>query len=207
MPGSESIFDKDMRDILKWCVEDGLTRFLDIGAGTGKYGSMLRGLETEIGTALWIEAIEMDQEYARDIEIAGVYKLVHRLPVEEFLAHRIYHHYCTQVVIFGDVLEHIPKAIGLNLIHYFAFRCNYMLLVLPGKRIQYGTAYHPQETHLSLWQESDFLHFKRRVLVKGHKILITLVGLFSDPDALIDGYSYEIMRQKGCDVFKGKVIS
>jgi len=105
MPTSAKTFDKEVEKLLRKYISKGMTRFLDIGAGSGKYGKMLD---------VWdrgdfrVEAIEPDVKYRDEYGLHQIYNYVYHQSVHEFIED--YRVYCTNVVIFGDILEHLPKS-------------------------------------------------------------------------------------------------
>ena len=203
MPTSAKTFDKEVRNLLQKYIKKGMTKFLDIGAGSGKYGDMLNSLRTWEKNDFFMDAIEPDVEYAGEYKLHEIYNHLYYDTVQSFSF--AYPTYCTNVVIFGDVLEHLPKSRGIDVLEHFIYRSNFVIVVVPILLVQFSEK-HPAENHISIWQEGDFLKYSARVIYKNNKILAIIPGFFNYPDAVISKSSYGIMKEQGCTRFRGTIM-
>jgi hypothetical protein len=206
MPTSAKTFNKQVEKLLRKYISKGMKRFLDVGAGSGKYGKMLNSFRVEGSEELYdffMDAIEPDEEYAREYKLHEIYNRLYYDTVQSFSF--AYPTYCTNVVIFGDVLEHLPKSTGINVLEHFIYRSNFVIVVVPKQLVQFSEE-HPAENHISIWREEDFLKYGARVRYGNNKILATMPGFFNYPDAVISKSSYEIMKEQGCTRFRGTIM-
>ena len=203
MPTSAKTFDKEVQELLDKYISKGMRKFLDVGAGSGKYGKMLNDLSDENLKGFRVEAIEPVRDYIDDFDLTSVYDRVYLDPVENFVS---YHPtYCTNVVIFGDILEHLPKSVGISVLEFFIYRCNFIIVVAPKTLVQFSKD-HLQENHNSIWHPAVLEAYRGTVREKNNKILATIPGFFNYPDAVISKSSYEIMKEQGCTRFRGTVM-
>lgn len=118
-------------------------RILDIGAGEGKYGRLIRAsgqrdwhltaVEFEVGRRDELAAIGYDE--VRSISAMDLM----RHPSEEF-----------DVVILGDVIEHFRKSEGQDLLEYLNYRSAYLLVITPENMPM--SSPHFYEGHNSMWR-------------------------------------------------------
>lgn len=203
MPTSAKTFDKEVEKLLRRYISKGMTRFLDVGAGSGKYGKMLNDLRTEEKFDFYMDAVEPDLEYAKEYKLHEIYNYIYFENIYSFMSER--QTYCTNVVIFGDVLEHLPKSAGIDVLEHFIYRSNFVIVVVPRYFIQLNNE-HWMENHNSIWQEKDFLKYGARVRYQNNKFLANMPGFFNYPDAVISKSSYEIMKEQGCTRFRGTIM-
>jgi len=121
MSYSWNTFDEVVRHVLQTLQP---ARILDIGAGQGKYGKMARdaGLKTTE-----IAAVECDTALNAGLTTAG-YNEVLNITAQQLLDHpeRQY-----DLVILGDVIEHMKHSDGQDLLEFLNYRCSYLLIVTP----------------------------------------------------------------------------
>lgn len=178
MPGSDDTFNSTVFNWLKVEPANQLDNFLDIGAGSGKYGKMVRAWKPDA----FISAVECDKVYVNRYHLPDIYDEVYimdavKIPDELDIV--------TGVVFLGDVLEHLRHSDGRDLVEYLLYRCFAMVVVYPHQYVQYGIS-HPRETHRSIWTEVDFirygvLHHK----VKDYLHLWILRGMYYNSEAVI----------------------
>lgn len=157
---------------------------LDIGPGAGKYGRIvktLRGRGVDIGS---LQAVEIDQSYIDQFQLNEVYDVVQlgdasALPDVGPDAQ-------WDLVILGDVLEHLRKSRGTDLIEYLYYRTRYIILVVPIDYIQGAWEGHHAEAHISTWYAQDFARYKASCFSElsgpGAELQLILInGLRADP--------------------------
>lgn len=125
------------------------TRVLDIGAGAGKYGRMVK--EAHPGAAL--TAYETEGEYVERFKLREIYSAVHVAPAIDLLSDMQAPPW--DLVIIGDVLEHMRRSVGLDLLHFLVYRARYMWIQWPMRYIQDALDGHTSECHISVWTEPD----------------------------------------------------
>ena len=118
-------------------------RVLDIGAGEGKYGHLIRAanLPQPHLTAVEYEPARKDELLALGYDevrsISALSLMEH--PEETF-----------DFVILGDVIEHFRKSEGQDLLEYLNYRCKFILIVTPECMPMSSPNFY--EGHNSLWR-------------------------------------------------------
>ena len=179
MPYSEDFFDEDIQNlILKW----GYKSFLDIGAGAGKYGKMIREMIPNAN----ITGIEIDSEYINKFDLDGKYDRLLNTNIITFI--RDNPGFVTDVVIIGDLIEHLPKSEGIDLINYLVYRTAKIIVVYPRKYIQYDIDNKSHEVHRSVWSANDFINFEFEIKERNFISMIVVNGYLIDKEAIIKPY-------------------
>jgi hypothetical protein len=143
---------------------------LEIGVGFGKWGVIAREyLEAWQGRfrredwQLRIEGIEIFDGYRNPVWDAA-YDHVHigdALSLAATLGH-------FDVALICDVIEHMDKPVGRELLHRLLDCCDTVILTTPlafwPQEEEYGNAH---EKHISLWQPEDFHEFSGRLVELG----------------------------------------
>jgi len=127
---------------------------LDVGSGFGKWGFLFReyleGWQGRVLPRAWqktIDAVEIYAPYAELPWYQAIYNHVYvapvqRVPVEEY-----------DLVMFGDVIEHIPKEEGRGLLA----RCKNWIVTTPGYNAPQGqVGGNKHEAHVSRWYVEEF---------------------------------------------------
>lgn len=118
-------------------------RIVDIGAGEGKYGHLIRtnGYLNWHLTAVEFEAGRRDELMAIGYdEVRSISALdLMRQPAEEF-----------EVVILGDVIEHFRKSEGMDLLEFLNYRAAYLLVITPENMPMSSPNFY--EGHNSMWR-------------------------------------------------------
>lgn len=146
MPYSASTLDSLSQGIIQVLNP---TSVLDIGAGAGKYGRMIRNLLPQCHTT----AIEMDAEYIESFDLRNVYDEVIEAEATTIINNPRVRY---DLVIIGDCIEHLRKSDAIDLLEFLVYRSRYIKVVYPYKFQQDDTDGHAQEAHISVWQPSDF---------------------------------------------------
>lgn len=121
---------------------------LDVGAGDGKWGRLLKGLVPRV------TALEIWLSYVEKFHLSEIYTGV---IVEDARKYTRYADY--DVIILGDVLEHLPRKDALPLIATLRETGSRIYLTIPiTKCVQDGTVYgNPYETHLDQWSNEELV--------------------------------------------------
>lgn len=150
MPYSSGKFDKEISEYIK---KRQYKKYLDIGAGAGKYGKIIRN----IIQGAYIEAIEGEKSYIDRFNLNSIYDKVYPDLVENFFDK--YPKYTTDMAIIGDCIEHLKKSDGINLINELAYRTKEFIVVFPSRWVQWDIDGVLLEIHRSVWSEKDFYNF------------------------------------------------
>jgi len=107
---------------------------LDIGAGSGKWGIALK--ENFI-----IDAVEVWQENIDKFKLNEIYRKVYKSDILDF----DFDFY--DIIILGDILEHLEVEQAQNLINKLYKKCNQLLIVVPYNYEQDDLGGNPYEIH------------------------------------------------------------
>jgi hypothetical protein len=141
MPGSVRENDTDLREFV---LKHSIRTVLDVGPGRGTYSKVLRGL------MLTIDAVEIWRPYIRRYDLPRQYrKVIHGDIRDEPIYGGEY-----DLVIFGDVLEHMTRLEALDCWQRARLAARYVMMSVPiihyPQRASHGNPYeeHVQE-HLT----------------------------------------------------------
>lgn len=142
----------------EWSVQKILSidpeNILDVGAGSGTYFNALRSAGYDRG----IEAVEVWQPYIDEFDLDGKYDVVHAVDIrsKSFLAASEGDY---DVVIFGDILEHMSKDDALELWSELPKITRYALIAIPIIHYHQGEINgNPYEVHVKDdWSHQEVL--------------------------------------------------
>lgn len=119
---------------------------LDVGAGDGRWGKLLKGKVKRI------VALEIWPPYIRKYSLHSLYDGVFVMDAKKFDGWADF-----DVVILGDVLEHMERDDAITLINKLKNAGVRTYLTVPVSTcIQDGTVYrNPYETHLDQWSDEE----------------------------------------------------
>ena len=130
---------------VEWLAELSPESALDVGPGAGAYGKLLRGLPT----VSRLNAVEAWQAYIPEFRLAGIYDNVFVTDVRE------HQDFAYDVVIFGDVLEHMGRDDALTVYETAREQAGNVLFSIPIIHLPQGAyADNPFEVHV----EEDWSH-------------------------------------------------
>lgn len=153
MPYSGTLLDDKAVEFFN-IIKTEVNTVLDVGVGAGKYGKMWYDL---VNPQIDMQGVEVCGPYFK--RFADVYRKyyseVHHGDIMESLQSP---EVKFDLVIFGDVLEHLPKSSGLDVLHFWVYRCKYMFIQYPSHYIQNPADVdgYFHEAHISVWREADF---------------------------------------------------
>lgn len=131
---------------------------LDVGAGDGKWGRLLKGIAKNlVALEIWKPCVEKLKSLdLYDAIVVGDVRFFNRW--EDF-----------DVIILGDVLEHIYRAESLSLIKTLKKEKARVYLTVPISPCpQDGTVYkNPYETHLDQWSHEELEALGWKLLHRG----------------------------------------
>jgi len=122
---------------------------LDIGAGAGKYGGMVRSVLPNSH----VTGVEVDEEYVETFSLRSLYDEVIVADATTLIENPRVRY---DLVVIGDCIEHLKKSDAIDLLEFFVYRSQFILVVYPYKFIQDDIDGHMQEAHISVWGPSDF---------------------------------------------------
>jgi hypothetical protein len=120
---------------------------LDVGPGQGTYSDLLRGVTP--GSS-W-SCVEIFEPYVEMFELRRKYDVVHVADIRSFSWPTRY-----DVVILGDVLEHLTLADALPVWASARAHARYLVLSIPIVEYPQGVHYgNIHETHLHVWSHES----------------------------------------------------
>jgi SAM-dependent methyltransferase len=146
MPYSSGLFDLDVERFIRAAQPRAV---LDVGAGSGKYGVLVR----RVSPQTHLTAIEIDLEYVERFKLREIYDDVLVSDVET-LMRDVDGEF--DIVILGDVIEHLRKSVGIDLLNFLIYRARRILVIFPLRYRQGAFEGRAHEAHISVWSPSDF---------------------------------------------------
>lgn len=135
---SSPMWDNHIMDWITKHYPDRKTRFLDIGAGMGKYGRLLNGRLYEC-----IDAVEIWPAHIKTLTDSGNYNKIFQEDIRDFEFKGYY-----DIIIMGDILEHMTLEDGQKLVKYLVKHCKLLIVVVPYEMPQHALYDNKFEEHL-----------------------------------------------------------
>ena len=119
---------------------------LDVGCGEGKWGKLLKG---RVST---LDGIEVWEPYIQRYNLSQFYDTIYNVDMREFVFDKKY-----DVVILGDVLEHVVRDDALTFLNMFKENVSVIYLTIPiTVCIQEGDPWgNPFENHRCQWSDKE----------------------------------------------------
>jgi trans-aconitate methyltransferase len=174
MPFSSSEFD-DLSAALIGSIP--VARALDVGAGAGKYGRLVRSRHP----GAFLTGVEIEPDYVERFGLAAVYDEILCAPALDLCDGWI--ESAWDLVTIGDCLEHMRKSHGVDLLNFLVYRTRYLLAVYPDKYLQNSWEGYKTEAHISVWAPSDFQCFDHRLFRRGEMTAVVIEGYLQPPCA------------------------
>jgi hypothetical protein len=188
MPYSSPIFDNELELYFR---EVRHSSVLDIGAGEGKYGEMLRRVQPKTK----LIAVELDADYVEEYKLRDLYDEVWGRDAADLMNDlgRTY-----DAVILGDCIEHMRKSVGLDLLNFLVYRSRIIVVKFPVQMIQDPYQGHTSEAHVSVWSEHDFRGMDCVFAERDYICLAMVRGYLNQtmewlPDAVMQRFGYASM--------------
>jgi hypothetical protein len=185
MPYSSPVFDSELELYFRE-VRHGSV--LDIGAGEGKYGEMLRRVQPKTR----LIAVELDAGYVEEYRLRDLYDEVWDRDAADLMndLDRTY-----DAVILGDCIEHMRKSVGLDLLNFLVYRSRIIVVKFPVQMIQDPYYGHKSEAHISVWSEHDFRGMDCVFVERDFICLAIVRGYLNQtmdwlPDAVMQRFGY-----------------
>lgn len=118
MPGSWGFFKEDIYEYLTKNYDKNST-VLDVGCGQADYYNLLKDYFNKI------DAVEVFEPYIREFSLKEKYNNVYNVNILDFQ----FEHY--DIIIMGDVLEHIERKDASELIKKLSKKCNELIITVP----------------------------------------------------------------------------
>jgi len=180
MPYSGEFLDYIFLEFLKHNKHQ-INTVLDIGPGAGKYGRLVRSILPQAN----IRGVEIEPSYFTRFlkEYNEFYNVVDQADAMALLNE---HEEKYDLVILGDVIEHMRKSDGVDFLNFFIYRSKFIYIQYPEYYIQYPSNVDGvvSESHVSVWTSLDFANFGRHEFRKAPLVA-----------TLVDGYiNHEIVE-------------
>lgn len=133
---SYNVLDKNIEDYVKDKFEEASFTILDLGAGQGKYGKMFKSY------AKSIDAVEIFKQNINDNNLVDIYDNVYNLNLLNY----DFNHY--DLVIIGDVLEHVPVEDAQYYLNKIYDKCDEIIIIVPYEMPQIGFGGNEHEAHI-----------------------------------------------------------
>lgn len=145
MPSS---FVDSVPPIMKRIIELNPKRVVDVGPGWGKYGLMCREYLPDL---LFIEAIEVKEGRVQTQE--AIYANIYTCDVRD-----VHDEYWNDkdLVLIIDVIEHMPKKDGQELLTAIVNAGGSVLVSTPKVFTEQHDEHNPHEEHICVWTWEDF---------------------------------------------------
>jgi len=170
MPASLPTFDDHFELYFRYAAQETV---LDIGPGEGKYGAMLRRVQPAARRI----AVEIDPAYVERFGLRELYDDVLVMDVARLMdeVSRTF-----GAVIIGDVIEHLRKSVGTDLLHFLVYHSNVIFVKFPDEWIQDDVDGHAGEAHVSVWSSADFAAFDHVFVTREPMHLAVIRGYRND---------------------------
>lgn len=145
---------------------------IDIGPGAGKYGKLARQYSDTVQTT----AVEIWAPYVEEFNLRDIYNTVHICDA------RIYPNYSADLVIFGDILEHMKKEEAIALWERVSKEAKAAMISIPIIHFPQGAEHNnPYETHIEdHWTHEDVMStFKGITGYRNFKVTASYVAEFN----------------------------
>ena len=157
MPNSSTVFDDHIMALVEKIKPASV---LDIGAGRGKYGKLLR---RRFGDTIRVDALEIDRSYPDAFDLLKTYDAVLAESAVGFFDVYNRSTLVYDLIIAGDVLQDIKKSDGVDCLHEWVCHAPDVIVVVPMDICQLFEDGH--ETFRSCWGPVDFEYWLSDVRV------------------------------------------
>ena len=179
MPYSSFIFDRSIEEIIRLLKPE---TFLDLGAGAGKYGELAR----KINPSIKLTAVEIEKDYIKQFNLFSIYDEVWNVSATDLINPK-YYDSTFDVIMIGDIIEHLKKSDGIDLLNFLIYRCRWIILEFPYHYLQNSVVGYHSEAHISVWTKNDFISFERtKLYAKDTQRLIVLRGYLENHLSIAD---------------------
>jgi hypothetical protein len=181
MPHSATNFDNLLQEHIRHINP---TSILDVGAGAGKNGKLIRNL----GYNGRLDCIEPTSSYITDFNLAHVYDTVYHTDLTTFIDTKFKFQY--DLVIFGDVLEHLFRSTVIDYLDYFLYKSKWIVIIWPTNMPQDDWGDNKYEIHKSNFKINDLTEkFDVQFYLENF-----LSYLYNDPNRNAQSIHYTVLK-------------
>jgi hypothetical protein len=154
MPFSGTFLDYVLESLLEQRHSE-LKTVVDLGVGAGKVGRIVRAACPSVQ----LVGYEIDQSYLE--RFSKEYKVYDTIVCDSAMALLDDPEFKCDLVCLGDVIEHLRKSDGVDLLNFLVYRTKFIYVQFPEKYIQNPSDVegHFYEAHISVWSLADFTNF------------------------------------------------
>ena len=167
MPYSFDYYNENVKNIVR---KYNIKKVFDVGVGAGKYGKLLNGIINII------DGCEPEQAYLNKLKPEG-YRNIHNEYFDVPILDKIEKERKYDLVIFGDVLEHVPHSKIFDLLDIAYYLSKYIVILTPLDCPQGAVVLNdiddkpkPTERHISFIRPQDI--FQKYEVLEYHKNII-----------------------------------
>lgn len=146
MPHSANSFDHILQEHV---IKLNPNTILDVGAGSGKNGKLIR----QTGYDKSLECLEPTPQYVTEFNLPSIYNKVHPYNISQFVDTVYKFQY--DLVVFGDVLEHLFRSQVIDYLDYFLYKSKWIIVIWPSNMPQDDYGNNPYEIHKSNFTLND----------------------------------------------------
>jgi len=121
---------------------------LDVGTGVGTYGKIIKRIDSNC----YIEGVEVYTPYIEMYQLNMIYAKIHNIEIKKLVADNYY-----DLIIFGDVLEHMTKEDAIGIINWFKKFAKFIFISIPIRYVprewSRGYAQPPREYKENIWEK------------------------------------------------------
>ena len=121
MPVSLPFFDRELELYVRHAAH---SRMLDIGPGEGKFGTLLKRIQPHARRI----AVEIDPSYVDEYRLRDSYDEVLVMDARQLITNV---NASFGAVVLGDVIEHLPKSAGRDLLEFLVYRSAVIFVKFP----------------------------------------------------------------------------
>lgn len=151
MPFSGPQFDEAFRVLVETVQPHTV---FEVGPGNGKYARIIRGM-VDSPHPVQIHAVELEPSYIDRFHLHDFYDQINIGRGSMVMQQENAADLAWDLVVLGDVLEHMPKSEGVDLLHYFVYRAKWLWLRWPVRYVQGAWEGFESEAHVSVWGKLD----------------------------------------------------
>ena len=131
-------------------------------------------------------AVEIEKDYIKNFKLHSIYDEVWNISATDLINPK-YYDSTFDVIMIGDIIEHLKKSDGIDLLNFLIYRCRWIILEFPYRYFQNSVDGHHSEAHISVWAKDDFISFERTKLYeKDTQRLVVLRGYFENKMSVAD---------------------
>lgn len=119
-------------------------KVLDVGAGCGTYYDLLKEQIYPDVPEPWIDGIEVWPKYIEEFDLRNKYRTLYDMDARAFNFGRDY-----DLVIFGDILEHMKREDAIKLVNKAKEHCSFYIVSIPVSYCPQGEEHgNPYQKHI-----------------------------------------------------------